>query len=97
MDGSLLLSSLKNQKENFAAHEVLTWKLKNRINLINHGNANTNFFQIVASSRNNFNAIRVLKKEFGVLVSDGAQLKSMGGDLFSSLLKYDGNSLISNN
>ena len=86
---------MKNKKENIIAHEVLSWKLKSRIDWIKHGDANTKFFHGVASARRNFNAIWALKNHEGVLVNDDAQLRYLRKYYLSSLLRDEGNNSIS--
>ena len=95
MDDSIQLASLKCKKEKFLAHEVLTWKLKIRINWIDHGDANTNNFHFATSARKNANYIWALKNEEGDMVNDVSQLKALGERFFSTLLKDDGSSSIS--
>ena len=47
------------------------------------------------SARRKFNVIWDMKNNVGELVNDGAQLRSLGEVYFSSLLKDEGNSLVS--
>ena len=72
------------------AYEVLTWKLKSRINWIEHGDSNTKFFHSFASVRRNFNATWALQNEDGVLVDEEIQLKCLGGNHFSEIFKDEG-------
>ena len=92
---SIDLAYLKFKKAKILAHEVLTWKLKSKINWINQGDPNTKFFHNTDSSRRNSNAIWALNNEEGVLVKDESQQKTLSESFFSSLLSDLGTSRIS--
>ena len=55
------LSYLKSRKDTLLAHQVLTWRLKSRINWINEGDTNTKLFQTYASTRRNSKSIWALQ------------------------------------
>ena len=65
---ALILTSLKGRNKKYLSHEILTWKLKNTINWIKQGDANTKFFHSFASTRRKFNDIWALQNENSMMV-----------------------------
>ena len=60
-EGTSQLSILKSRKESILTQQILTWKLKSRVDWINEGDANTKFFHSYASTRRNSKTIWALK------------------------------------
>ena len=81
---SLLL--LKSRKDSLLAHQILTWKLKSRVDWIQEGDANTKFFHSFASARRNSKAIGELNNQSGETIEDDTKLKAMSVQHFSELL-----------
>ena len=84
------LSLLKARNDSLLTHQILTWKLKRRVDWINEGDANTKFFDSYASSRRNSKSIWGLQNHFGERIEDDAQLKHLSVSHFSELYSDGG-------
>ena len=67
---SYQLSHLKACKHTLLSHDILTWKLKSRVDWLNEGDANTKFFHSYASARITSNSIWGLQNHHGTLIED---------------------------
>ena len=56
---------LKRRKDSLLSHQILTWKLKSRVDWIQESDANTKFFHSFGSARRNSKAIWALNNQFG--------------------------------
>ena len=88
------LSQLKARKESLLSHQVLTWKLKSRVDCINEGDANTIFFHSYASTKRNSKSIWALQNQYGELIEDETKLKVLGAQHFSDMFTSDDSSNI---
>ena len=87
---------MKSRKDSLLAHQILTWKLKSRVDWIQEGDANTKFFHSYASARRNSKAIWSLNDKKGNMVLEDAPLKQLGKHHFSDLFEDDRTTNISN-
>ena len=90
IEESTLLSHLRARKESLLAHQILTWKLKSRVDWIQEGDANTKFFHSFSLARRNAKSIWDLKDRNGDLIEDDTKLKALGVQHFSDLFSNDG-------
>ena len=89
-EASSSLALLKSGKESLLTNQILTWKLKSRVDWIQEGDANTKFFHSFVSARRNSKAIWALNNQFGETFEDDAKLKYLGVQHFSELFSDDG-------
>ena len=72
------------------SHQILTWKLKSRVDWIQEGDANTKFFHSFTSAKRNHKAIWSLQNPSRENIEDDANLKVLGVQHFSELFSDDG-------
>ena len=87
---STQLSILNSRKDSLLNHQILTWKLKNRFDWINEGDANMKFFHSYASAKRNSKSIWGLQNQHGEMIEDIDQLKNLSVSHFSDLFSDDG-------
>ena len=81
---------MKARKDSLLAYQILTWKLKSRVDWLSEGDANTKNFHTYASARRTSKSIWGLQNQLGELVEDDAQLKRLGVSHFTKLFFDDG-------
>ena len=59
-EASTSLILLKARKDSLLSHQILTWKLKSRVDWIQEGDANTKFFHSFAFAKRNSKSIWAL-------------------------------------